>query len=191
MSINDRGYPDFDLPDRVTASSPEQLRALADPLRSTLLDLVLERAATINELAAAVDRPKSTVAHHVAVLVEAGLLRVVRTRRVKAIDERFYGRTGRTIVITPTHADASQPATISLLAEAAAEAGGHPDLRCTLRHVRIPAEVADTFWARVMDLADDLTRQTRAGDTVYGFAAGLYPTAQPTLPEPAPEEHHE
>ena len=24
----------------------------------------------------------------------------------------------------------------------------------------------------------------RAGDTVYGFAAGLYPTEYPTLPDP-------
>ena len=37
--------------------------------------------------------PKSTVAHHVNVLAEAGMLRVVRTRRVRAIDERYYGRT--------------------------------------------------------------------------------------------------
>ncbi len=63
----------------------------------TLLDLGLERAATVAELAEAVDRPKSTVAHHMGVLVGAGLMRVVRTRRVCAIDERFYGRTGRTI----------------------------------------------------------------------------------------------
>lgn len=71
------------------------MKALADPLRSSLLDLVLERAATVKELAAAVGRPKSTVAHHVRVLVDAGLLRVVRIRRVKAIDEQWYGRTGR------------------------------------------------------------------------------------------------
>jgi len=64
----------------VTASSPEQLRAITDSLRSTLLDLVLERTATINELTATVNRPKSTVAHHVGVLAETGLLRVVRTR---------------------------------------------------------------------------------------------------------------
>ena len=79
----------------VEVSTPARLRAMADPLRSTLLDLLLERAATVSELAAAVRRPKSTVAHHVNVLVDAGLLRVVRTRRVRAIDERYYGRTAR------------------------------------------------------------------------------------------------
>ena len=69
-------------------TSPTELRALAHPLRSTLLDLLLERAATVAELAAAVGRPKSTVAHHVKVLADVGMLRVVRTRRVRAIDER-------------------------------------------------------------------------------------------------------
>lgn len=44
-----------------------------------------ERAATVTELAAAVGRPKSTVAHHVKVLTEGELVRAVRTRRVRAM----------------------------------------------------------------------------------------------------------
>src|SRR5438552_18670031 len=94
MSIN-TAIPDYELADRQVVSEPAQLRALADPLRATILDLLLERGATVAELAAAVRRPKSTVAHHVSVLVEAGMLRIVRTRRVRAIDERYYGRTAR------------------------------------------------------------------------------------------------
>ena len=94
MSSNS-SLPDYDMHDTVEVSTPAQLRAIADPLRSTLLDLVLERAATVAELAAAVGRPKSTVAHHVGVLLAAELVKVVRTRRVRAIDERFYGRTAR------------------------------------------------------------------------------------------------
>jgi DNA-binding transcriptional ArsR family regulator len=89
MSINSQRTPDYDLPDTVEVTTPAQLRAIADPLRSSLLYLTLERAATVTELATAVGRPKSTVAHHVGVLVEAGMLRVVRTRRVRAIEERF------------------------------------------------------------------------------------------------------
>src|ERR671923_1266992 len=94
MSI-EPSTPDYELVDQIVVTEPKQLRALADRLRATILDLLLERAATVGELAAAVKRPKSTVAHHVNVLVAAGMLRVVRTRRVRAIDERFYGRTAR------------------------------------------------------------------------------------------------
>src|ERR1043166_2459083 len=87
--------PDYDLADRIALTEPSQVKALGHPLRNTILGLLHERAATVSELAVALERPKSTVAHHVKVLGEAGLVQVVRTRRVRAIDERFYGRTAR------------------------------------------------------------------------------------------------
>src|SRR3954454_21586505 len=87
--------PDYELADRMALTSPAQVKAIGHPLRTTILQLLHERAATVTELAAAVERPKSTVAHHVKVLREAGLVRVVRTRRVRAIEERLYGRTAR------------------------------------------------------------------------------------------------
>src|SRR5215216_1191836 len=88
-------FPDYDLADRIALTSPAQVKAIGHPLRTTILGLLHERAATVTELAVAVERPKSTIAHHVKVLAEAGLVQVVRTRRVRAIDERFYGRTAR------------------------------------------------------------------------------------------------
>ena len=99
MSVNSSRIPDYDLDDMVVVTAPEQLRALADTLRGNLLELVLERAATVTELAQAVGRPKSTVAYHVNLLVDAGLFKVVRTRRVRAIEERYYGRVARTLYI--------------------------------------------------------------------------------------------
>src|SRR5258705_11686263 len=110
--------PDYDLADDMVVTGPVQLRAMADALRSTLLDLLLERAATVGELASAVGRPKSTVAHHVNVLVDAGMLRVVRTRRVRAIDERYYGRTARLFrvgAVNPPAAGARSAAAVSTL----------------------------------------------------------------------------
>src|SRR5436309_2350948 len=71
--------PDYELADRIALTQPSDVRALSHPLRNTILSLLHERAATVTELAAAVGRPKSTVAHHVNVLVDAGLVRVVRT----------------------------------------------------------------------------------------------------------------
>src|SRR5437870_12307825 len=87
--------PDYDLADRIALTEPAQVKALSHPLRTTILGLLHERAATVSELAVALARPKSTVAHHVKVLREAGLVRVVRTRRQRAIEERFDGRTAR------------------------------------------------------------------------------------------------
>ena len=87
--------PDYELNDRMALTDPSQVKALSHPLRNTILALLHERAATVTELAVALDRPKSTVAHHVKVLNAAGLVRVVRTRKVRAIEERFFGRTAR------------------------------------------------------------------------------------------------
>jgi DNA-binding transcriptional ArsR family regulator len=187
MSSNTR-VPDYDLAVTVEVSTPGQLRAIADPLRATILDLVLERAATVAELAAAVDRPKSTVAHHVNVLVQAGMLRVVRTRRVRAIDERYYGRTGRTIYVSVVRhpGDTTTPVCINGLSVGAAEsvpAHEADTLYSTIRHARIPGTVASEFWRRVDALIREFTELPRSGDTVYGFAAGLYPTDHPVLPD--------
>ncbi|WP_446217987.1 ArsR/SmtB family transcription factor [Micromonospora sp. IBHARD004] len=188
MSSNTQ-IPDYDLPDTVEVSTPAQLRAIADPLRATILDLVLERAATVAELATAVDRPKSTVAHHVNVLLKAGMLRVVRTRRVRAIDERYYGRTGRTIHVGVVRrpGDTTTPVCVNGLSVAAAEsvpAHEADTLYTTVRHARIPKESAAQFWRRVEALIREFTELPRSGDTVYGFVAGLYPTGHPILPDP-------
>src|SRR5690349_23426027 len=91
----DASPPDYELADRIALTEPSQVKALSHPVRTTILHLLHERAATVSELAGALERPKSTIAHHVKVLTDAGLVQVVRTRRVRAIEERFYGRTAR------------------------------------------------------------------------------------------------
>jgi DNA-binding transcriptional ArsR family regulator len=186
MSSNP-SYPDYDLPDAVDVATPAQLRAIADPLRSAILDLVLERAATVAEIASAVGRPNSTVAHHVNVLVKAGMLRVVRTRRVRAMEERYYGRTGRTlnIAVARRPGDTETPVCVNQLSVAAVEsvpAHEADTLYTTLRHVRIPRAAASEFWRRVESLVREFSALPRSGDTVYGLVAGLYPTEFPTLP---------
>ena len=190
MPVNQ--IPDYDLDEMLVVTAPNQLRALADRLRATLLELVLERAATVTELAQAVDRPKSTIAYHVNMLVDAGLLRVVRTRRVRAIEERYYGRVARTLYIgvLSNPEDKQVVLAINGLAEAAAEAApahAADNLRCLLVHARIPIDEVRNFWAEVQDLARRFAQIPRAEDQVYGFVAGLYPTDAPTLPEPEPE----
>ena len=190
MSVNQQ-IPDYDLDDLLIVTEPEQLRALADHLRGTLLELVLERAATVTEMAQAVDRPKSTIAYHVNLLVDAGLLRVVRTRRVRAIEERYYGRVARTYYVGALNRpeDKQVVAAMNGLAEAAAEsAAAHAadDLRCLLVHARIPREEVRNFWAQVQELARQFAQIPRSGDQAFGFVAGLYPTDAPTLPDAKP-----
>ena len=178
--------PDYAIDASVQADTPAQLKALADPVRKQILDLVLERAATVTELAAALDRPRSSVAYHVDQLIDVGLLKVVRTRKVRAIEERFYGRVGRTIVIGDTNM-AAGTVSHNFLAEAMGESWQeHPGgMLATLRHVRIPEERAQEFFVDVVALAERFTELERGGDRVWGFVAAVYPTNHPTLPEPS------
>lgn len=188
MSSISQQVPDYELDEMLVVDTSAQLRALAHELRGSLLELVLERAATVSEMAVAVDRPKSTVAYHVNQLVDAGLLKVVRTQRVRAIEERYYGRAARTIYIgaLSSDEDIAMAAVVDGIATAYGESRQAKEadtLRCTLAHARIPIEDVRAFWAEVQEVARRFSRIPRAGDQVYGFVAGLYPTDAPTLPE--------
>ena len=98
--------PGYELDERIAADTPERMKALGNPLRNLIIDLVLERAMSVTELAERTGKAKGTIAHHVDVLVAAGLLKVVRTRQVRAVVERFYGRTARTFMLADeSHGD--------------------------------------------------------------------------------------
>jgi DNA-binding transcriptional ArsR family regulator len=192
MSPINSGFPDYEpLTDRMVVTSPQEIRAIADPVRGTILDLLLERAATVSELAQALDRPKSTVAHHVKVLLDAGMLQVVRTRRVRAIEERFYGRTARNYQIGRVRReDVTPPPWPNPIVDAAEEsmpAYLADRMRALRRHVFISDDRAAEFWERVVALMDDFSGQPRDGETPYVFLVGLYPAAdRPALPPSEP-----
>lgn len=180
--------PDYALEDVKVVTSQKELRALAHRIRDLILELLLERAATVSELAEAIGRPPSTIAYHVDVLMDAGYLKVVRTRRVRAIEERYYGRTARVFLVGKvTHEGFDPEKDLSNLIAIAAhesEAAHREDrVRAILRHARIPRERAAEFWDEVLELTRRFSATPRGGDTSYGFVAGLYPTEYPTLPE--------
>jgi DNA-binding transcriptional ArsR family regulator len=179
--------PGYELADRMALTQPAQVQAIGHPLRTTILQLLHERAATVTELAAAVERPKSTVAHHVDVLTRNGLLRVVRTRKVRAIEERFYGRTARMFYVAaePRPTGEEMPGDFNDLEVAARESASafeHGKLWGFIRHARISEDQASRFWDRMTALVEEFDQLPRAGDTTYGFAIGLYPSDHPTLP---------
>jgi DNA-binding transcriptional ArsR family regulator len=177
------GYP---LADRLVVTRAEQVRALAHPLRTTVLGLLTEREASVAELATATGRPKGTVAHHVGVLHRAGLVQVVRTRRVRAVEERFYGRAARTVTIAVDgHEDL--PLDQNDFAVAAEESAGAEERRqlwSFIRHARLDPARAGEFWTRIRDLVEEFDRLPRSGETTYGLAVGIYPVeGHPRLPD--------
>ncbi len=172
----DRHALDYDLDDVVEASTNEQMKALADDTRVDILDLLLEKAATVSQLAEVLGKPKGTIGYHAKVLERAGMIRVVRTNKVRAMTEKYYGRVGRTIKFVG-HVESDDPLWFvhdALRAAVIVEDGRLPMF--TSRMARIPLEHAVAFSERIVELAEEFLELPRGGDTVYGFLAGVYPT---------------
>lgn len=168
--------------------SVEQLRVMLQPTRKDIVDLLTDGPASVSQIARALDRPKSTIAHHCNVLSDAGLIGVARTRRVRAIDERFYARSARTFLLGEAESEAGGIRR-SMIAEAATEerrwraAHPHSDkpAASTFRQVRIPDERVEEWIERLTELVTEFVDQERGGDTRYGLVLGIFPTTKPVV----------
>jgi DNA-binding transcriptional ArsR family regulator len=78
----------------------EQLRALADPLRQRLLQSFAEPR-TIKETAEKLGEPLTKLYHHVDQLLAAGLIRVVREERRRAVLERTFQASATRFAVSP------------------------------------------------------------------------------------------
>lgn len=189
------GHRDYALDDVLDIDSPERLKALGDPLRGHICDLVLERAMSVTELAERVGRPRGSVAYHVDVLVAAGLLQVTHTRRVRAVEERFYGRTARTYLLHDTPgeiplarlmlADYDHDAAERLIADRHDGANCEGPVFTTYRRARIPADRAAEYAERLHALTLEFVDERRDGDVEFGLYVSLFPTNRPVSGNPA------
>jgi DNA-binding transcriptional ArsR family regulator len=191
-------FPDYQLDEVLALTTVDQLRALSNTTRQQILGLLTQRAATTKQLAEALAQPKGTVSHHLHTLETAGLIRVVRTRQVRAITEKYYGKVARLTRIAtggclPSEIAAHQAYGIDalLLQQAQAEIKPATDTddptMFVLVHARIPASQARRFAHQVEALSQEFCKEEVPGEQMYGFVAGIYATRQPTLPEDVPE----
>ena len=190
--------PDYDLAEVLELDDPVQYRALFEDTRGQIVSLLLERAATTSELADVLGKPKGTVGHHLKVLEEAGLVHVVRTKRVRALEAKYYGRTARVFLYRHEHDAVGEPqrllgqaaaeiAQVPAIDESATRADDDPQgpLTANRRYARIPAERAMEWARRMNDLMVEFSREPAAGDVTYALVFGLYPTGRAPLTEPA------
>jgi DNA-binding transcriptional ArsR family regulator len=68
----------------------ETHKALVNPLRVRLLELLVDAAQTVKQLAAAVDVEPVKLYYHINLLEKNGLIRVVNTQVVSGIIEKWY-----------------------------------------------------------------------------------------------------
>jgi DNA-binding transcriptional ArsR family regulator len=177
----DRHILDYELDDIAHADTPDAMKALANATRTTILHLLLERAATTSQLAEVLEKPKGTVGYHLNVLADVGLVRVVRTRQVRAMTEKYYGRTGRTIVFGGPYNDGDPFFMLHAAISEAVIEEGEPLPMFTLRHARIPVEVAVEFSERILEVVEEFIDLPRSGNRVFGLVAGIYPSSLPAM----------
>ena len=175
--------PDYEADDVLVVREPEQLRALGDDLRSHVVVLLRDRAHSTTELAETLGLPKGTVGHHLKVLEKAGLVRVVRTRQVRALTEKYYGRVARLFVYKSTDADGEDVrnvAAASLRRVAEEMLPLDDDGRTTFAVVRARLDDADArrFTRRLERLIDDFRAADSPTGRPYGLAASLYGRAE-------------
>src|ERR671910_186311 len=184
--------PEYSMQDVLELRTEEELRAVADGTRRSILRLLRERAASTTELAEALDQPKGTVAHHLKVLEETGLIRVVHTRKVRAMTERYYGRIARLYRLIADEGDGKKLDIASLGAqmlrdaaeEVAPDAGRADDpSSIVVAHARVPAKVARTFVQRLEELAADFGSYDDTDERIYGFVIGVYATDLRDVPK--------
>jgi DNA-binding transcriptional ArsR family regulator len=170
---------DYSADEVLVVDKPDQLRALADDLRATLVALLRERARSTQELSEELRVPKGTIGHHLKVLERAGLIRVVRTRKVRALTEKFYGRVAWLFVIRSEQAPETSPVLGAAAFRRAADelevapAGSGHAAFAVLR-ARLSAEDARRFERRVEKLADDFLEAEIDDGEPYLLAAALF-----------------
>jgi DNA-binding transcriptional ArsR family regulator len=180
-STTEAGTLDYAIDEEVVADSPAAFKALADGTRLAILDLLLERAATTSHLAEALGKPKGTVGYHLKVLEKCGLIHIVRTRQVRAMTEKYYGRVGRTIIMSGPGARKDP---LFMVYEALRDVEiteGDPLPMFTTRRARIPESQALEYASRLAALATEFAAEPREGERTYGMLSGVYPTDLPTL----------
>ena len=157
--------------DELHATSPAHLHALAHPTRVRLWRELGDDGATISQLAHRLPTNKGNVAHHLGVLVDAGLARKGRTRTVRGGTEQYYERTARRLHFGPGDGGA---ATQALLDSVAAEIGRHGQPLLNHRVLRLTRQQAVAL-ARHLDTVVDQLEPAPEPETSYGVLVSVYP----------------
>lgn len=152
-------------------------------MRARIVMLLRERAASTTELAQAMGVPKGTVGHHLKVLERAGLIRVVATRQIRAVTEKYYGRVARLFLLKTDEADegiVGEGALAAVMLRQAAEEILPAEIEAAqitagLSHARLLPEDARRLGMRLNRLFAAIQEADHPDGAPYGLAGSLYP----------------
>jgi DNA-binding transcriptional ArsR family regulator len=143
-----------DLPETFQVTTDEQLRAVSNLTRHRIMAVLRFEPATITQIAQRVGLAKGSSSYHVRLLERAGLVKVVRTRKVRGVHERYYAMAARAIELPnpgPGQPDVLLRNAVADLEAAPADAERH----VRMAHLRLTGEQLAELGARLEALADE------------------------------------
>ncbi|RKE16860.1 transcriptional regulator [Streptomyces sp. TLI_171] len=145
--------PTDDLPETFHVTTDEQLRAVSNLTRHRIMAVLRFEPATITQIAARVGLAKGSSSYHVRLLERAGLVKVVRTRKVRGVTERYYAMAVRSITLP----DPGRGGPDVLMRHAVADLEASPvdGRQVRMAHLRLTDEQVAELGERLHALADE------------------------------------
>ncbi|MCP2343283.1 ArsR/SmtB family transcription factor [Actinomadura rupiterrae] len=154
-----------DLPETLHVTTEEQLRAVSNLTRHRIMAALRFEPATITQIAQRVGLAKGSSSYHVRLLERAGLVKVVRTRKVRGVTERYYAMAARSVVLP-------EPAP------------GQPDLLLRNTVADLEASPPDTErHVRMTHLRLTDRQLTELGEKLHALADEYRALSDPALPD--------
>jgi DNA-binding transcriptional ArsR family regulator len=150
----------------------QQLHAVGSLARHRVLRVLRDGPATVTQIADRLGIAKGSSHYHVGVLAKAGLIRVVETRKVRGVEERYYAMAATAIALPES--GPGEPERLMRHALADLESAPANDQKTVrLKHARLSPAAFGAFEARLHALIDELTElsdpQESAADLFVAF----------------------
>src|SRR5690242_19500028 len=81
-----------ELPLQLIITTAEQFKAISDPTRSRILNIVRHHPSTAKQIAQRLNATPGAIGHQLHVLEKAGLVQVVARRMIRGIVAKYYTR---------------------------------------------------------------------------------------------------
>jgi len=156
-------------------ATPDEARALSNPLRLRIIRLTIDRALTNKELAERLGRDPGTVLHHVRMLVATGFLAPEGERRgSRGAIERPYRGTGKSWTLDVGERPSVTLAMVDAFRDEITEVDDRDIHELSRLGVRLGSGALATFTARIESLVRDLAAADDPTGEAYGFFVGLH-----------------
>jgi DNA-binding transcriptional ArsR family regulator len=188
-----------ELPLSLDVDTPQQMKALADPVRHRILGIIQSRPATAKQIADRLNMPPGTIGHHLQVLESAGLAKVVARRLVRGIVAKYYTRTARIFTYNfPDVVTGKVPALVRFLtdardelAETLVDGSSEALVKTAFPHARLTSERYAYFERRVMELVDEFIAEPPTSEgTVFSLSVALFQSPPYLQDGPVTEPTH-